>query len=407
VGITGSARPREHQGFGAFWAAWTVSNLGTHVTTLALQVLVVVTLHASATEVGLVTGVRWLPYLLVGMIAGVLADRYRRRPILIGTDLGRAVVLSLIPLLVLLDALTIPALLALLLVFGTFSVLGDAAHQSFLPRLVSQGALTSANARLEQSAAVAQTSGPVLSGALIGLIGAPLAILVDAASYLASGLILTTVRVDEPRGTGEHRHLWRELRAGLSYVYRHPILAPYALTSHAWFVLNNLLGPVFVSFVLRDLGFSALRLGLAYAVGGVGGVLGSALSSRAATRFGVGRVVIVDRFLSPVSFVPVVLAAAGPGAWPMIALGQFVFWFAVGLGGPVELGYRQAVTPDHLRGRMNATIRSMNWGLTSIGAFAGGLLGDTIGYRPTLWLGITALTGVGVLLALSRFREAV
>ncbi len=397
---------REHRGFGAFWAAWTVSNFGTYVTTLALQVLVVITLHASATEVGLVTGVRWLPYLLVGMVAGVLADRYRRRPILVGTDLGRAVVLSLIPLLALLDALTIPALLALLLVFGTFSVLNDAAHQSFLPRLVSAGSLTAANARLEQSAAVAQTSGPVLSGGLIAAIGAPLAILVDAVSYLVSGLILITVRVEEPRGSNEHRHLWRELRTGLSYVYRHPMLAPYALTSHAWFVFNNMLGPVFVLFVLRDLGFSPLQLGVAYAVGGVGGVLGSALSSRVANRFGVGPVVIFDRFLSPVSFLFVVLAVAGPGAWFMVAAGQFVFWFAVGLGGPVELGYRQTVTPDHLQGRMNATIRSMNWGITSVGALAGGLLGDVLGYRPALWLGIAGLTLVALALALSRFRHA-
>lgn len=399
-------RLRDHDGYGRFWAASTVSDFGTYVTTLALQVLVVVNLHATSTEVGLVTGARWLPYLLVGMVAGVLADRYRRRPLLVGSDLARAVVLSLIPLLALLDLLTIPLLLALLLVFGTLSVVNDAAHQSFLPRLVSPVALTAANARLEQSAAVAQTTGPVLSGGLIAAIGAPFAILVDSASYLASGLILSTVRVVEPRGSSEHRHLWRELREGLSYVYRHPMLAPYALTSRAWFMVNNMLGPVFVLFVLRDLGFSPLSLGLAYAVGGVGGVFGSQLSGRAADRFGVGRVVIFDRFMSPVSFVFVVLASAGSGAWFMVAAGQFVFWFAISLGGPVELGYRQSVTPDHLQGRMNATIRSMNWGLTSVGALGGGLLGDAIGYRPTLWLGIAGLTLVATALALSRFRHA-
>jgi MFS family permease len=395
---------RGHQGYGRFWAASTVSDFGTYVTALALQVLLVVQLHATATQVGLVNAARWLPYLLFGMVAGVLADRYRRRPILVGTDLGRALVLAMIPVLAWVGVLSIPLLMVLLLGFGVLSVLNEAAHQSFLPRLLPGSLLTQGNARLEQSAAVAQTTGPVLSGGLVSAFGAPFAILIDAVSYLVSSVILMFVRAAEPREKPADRHLLRELREGLAYVYRHPMLAPYALTSHAWFMINNLLGPVFITFVLRELRISPLALGLAYAVGGVGGVLGSQLSGRAATRFGVGRVVIFDRLMSPVSFALVALAS--PGAWVLVAAGQFVFWFGVCLGGPVELGYRQSVTPDQLQGRMNATIRSFNWGLTSVGALAGGLLADTIGNRPTLWLGVTGLTIVAFLLASSHFRHA-
>jgi predicted MFS family arabinose efflux permease len=251
---------------------------------------------------------------------------------------------------------------------------------------------------------VAQTTGPALSGGLISAFGAPFAILIDALSYLVSGVVLMFVRTIEPRERPANRHLLRELREGLAFVYRHPMLAPYALTSHAWFMINNLLGPVFITFVLRELAVSPLALGLAYAVGGVGGVLGSQLSSRAATHFGVGPVVIFDRFLSPVSFA--LVALAGVGDWMFIALGQFLFWFGVCLGGPVELGYRQSVTPDQLQGRMNATIRSFNWGLTSVGALAGGLLADTIGNRPTLWLGVAGLTVVAASLSATRFRHA-
>src|SRR2546430_1035787 len=203
-----------------------------------------------------------------------------------------------------------------------------------------------------------------------GLIGAPAAILVDAASYLVSGVLLATLRTSEPGSV--RGHLLGELREGVRFVYRHPMLAPYALTSHAWFVGNTMLSTAMVPFILRNFGITPLGLGLAYAVGGVGGVLGSQLSASAETWLGVGRAVILDRFACPLSFPFVSLGPAG-GAWPLIACGQFVFWFSISTGGPIELGYRQSVTPDRLQGRVNATIRSMNWGLTALGAPPRGL----------------------------------
>jgi predicted MFS family arabinose efflux permease len=399
-------RLREHREFRRFWSASTVSDFGTYVTTLALQVLVVVTLSASATEVGIVNAARWLPYLMFGLVAGVLADRHRRRPILVGTDLGRAVVLGAIPVLAAFDALSIPLLVVLMLVLGTLSVQSDAAHQSFLPRLVVPASLTQANARLEQSAAVAQSTGPVLSGGLIAALGAPLAIVVDAASFLVSGAILATLRTVEPIGRPVRRSVSHELREGLRYVYRHPMLAPYAVATHAWFLFNAALTTVFVPFVLRDLRLTPLTLGLAYALGGVGGVLGSQFSGRVSRRLGTGVVVILDRGMTPVSFSFVALASTGVGGWIMVAVGQFLFWFAVSMGGPAELGYRQSVTPDQLQGRMNATIRSINVGLAAFGALAGGLLADSIGYRATLWIAVTCQLAGASGLALSRYRHA-
>jgi MFS family permease len=399
-------RPRDHPGYVRFWTADLVSTFGTYVTVLALQVLIVVRLHATATQLGLVSAARWLPYLAFGLIAGVFADRYRRRPILIGTDLGRAALLCLIPLLAAFDVLTIPVLMAISFGMGTLSVQSDAAHQSFLPRLVSRAALTRANARLGQSSAVAQSTGPALAGVLVTVVGAPVAIVVDAVSYLVSGLLLTTVRVDEPVTDRSQRHLLRELREGVSYVYRHPMLAPYALNTHAWFLCNTMLAPVSVSFVLRDLRLSPLALGLAYAVGGAASVAGSQASGWVAARLGVGRASVADRFFYPVSFALVALAPVGAAAWPMIAAGQAVFWLAVGTGNPIEMGYRQAVTLDELQGRMNATIRSINWGLTTIGAPIGGLLADHLGPRPTLWIGVVGFLLVALTLASSRFRNA-
>ena len=237
-------------------------------------------------------------------------------------------------------------------------------------------------------------------------LGAPLAIVIDAASFLASGAILATLRTTEPPASPSRRHLLSELREGLHYVYRHPMLAPYALATHVWFLCNAALTTVFVPFVLRDIGLTPLTLGLAYALGGAGGVLGSQFAGRVTRRLGAGPVVILDRYLTPVSFSLVALASVGLGGWIMVALGQFLFWFAVSMGGPAELGYRQSVTPDQLQGRMNATIRSINVGLAAFGALAGGLLADSLGTRPTLWLAIACQVGGATYLAQSRYRHA-
>ena len=192
---------RSCPGFGPFWAAATVSSFGTYVTTLAVQVLVVLTLGGGAAEVGLVSAARWLPYLLFGVFAGVFVDRARRRPILVTTDFVRCVLLVAIPTLAVAHHLSLVVLVAFMIVFGSASLANDAASQSFLPRLVPPRLLTRANARLDQSDAVAQTSGPALAGGLVSLLTAPWAVLVDAASYFASGLLLLRVPVaSRPRG---------------------------------------------------------------------------------------------------------------------------------------------------------------------------------------------------------------
>ena len=171
---------RDCPGFGRVWTAATISGFGSYVTTLAIQVLIVVTLHEGAGGVGLVSSARWLPYLLFGLLAGVLIERSRRRPLLIATDLGRGLLLIAVPLLALAHRLSLPVLMGFMAVFGLMSLVGDAAAQSFLPRVVPAHLLTAANARLDQSDAVAQTSGPALAGGLISVLGAPVAVLIDA-----------------------------------------------------------------------------------------------------------------------------------------------------------------------------------------------------------------------------------
>lgn len=181
-------------GFSRFWWGEAVSGFGSAITLLALQTLVVVTLQGTAVDVGWLNSARWLPYLFLGLIVGALVDRARRLPLMIATDLTRALLLTLIPLAWGLDLLTFGLLLVLVVLFGTASLINDAASMSFLPRLVPRAQLQGAHARLDSADAVAQTTGPAVAGALIRIIGAPLAVLVDALTFVVSAAMLSTLR---------------------------------------------------------------------------------------------------------------------------------------------------------------------------------------------------------------------
>jgi MFS family permease len=384
-------------GFLAFWSAETVSEFGTYITTLALQVMVVVTLQGGATDVGLLNASRWLPYLALGLIIGALVDRWRRKPLLVGTDLGRALLLGAIPALWWLGWLSLPLLMVFVALFGVLTLLNDAASQSFVPRLVPAPFLLAANARLDQGASAAQTSGPAVAGALISAVGAPLAVLVDAASYLVSALVVWRIPVEEPRraAAGLRPHLRREIGEGLAFVYRHRVLSPFAVGTHGWFLFNSMLTTVFVPFVLLELKLTPFEMGLALAAAGVTGLVGSLLATRIGRAWGAGGAVIA-------------LAPAAGGAWTLAALavGQGLYGLAMGASNANEMGYRQAVTPDALQARMNTTMRSLNRAMIVIGAPLGGWLADTLGYRPTFWIAIAGFVAVTLFLAASPFRHA-
>jgi len=409
----GSYEVFRRPGFLPFWLAGTVSEFGSFVTVLALQVLVVQSLHGNAFEVGLLKSATWLPYVLLGLVVGALIERRRRMPILIGADLARAVILLAIPGLWLLGLLTLPALLIFVGVFGVFTLFSDSASQSMLPRIVPASALLHANARIDQSYTLAETSGPVIAGALVSLVGAPFAVLVDAASYLFSAATLTRVRVAEPHAVpGARSRVLSDIRDGLRWVYRHRTLAPMAVSTHVWFLFSSMLNTVFVPFLLTGLGMSAFQLGIALAAAGVGGVAGALLATRIGLRWGVGWTVIGGTAVMILGWMLIALVPTGHGAtWQwlslvLVAVGRALYGFALGAENANEMGYRQAVTPDALQGRMNGTMRTINRAALVIGAPIGGLLADAIGFRPTILIGVAGLAVSVVIMAASPFRTA-
>lgn len=197
-----------------------------------------------------------------------------------------------------------------------------------------------------------------------------------------------------------------EAREGLRWVYTHPTLRSFAVGTHVWFVFNGVAGAVLVPFALRTLGLTPFGLGLALSAAGVGGLLGSLAATRLGARFGAGRVVIACWATQGVAYAVLALTAADWSGWLLFGAGQLLFGLALGAENAPSMGYRQAVTPDRLQGRMNTTMRSVNRAMIVIGAPLGGLLADTIGYRPMLWIVAGGFTAVAAGLGLSRYRTA-
>lgn len=421
------AKLRHYPAFVRFWLASTVSDFGTYITTVALSVLILVTMNGTPLDQGLVNAARWAPYLLFGLVAGVWIDRFPRRTVLIGGDLGRGLILATACGAALTGILTIPALVVLMFVFGTLALTGDAAFQSFIPQLVPRPLLVRANARLQQSDTVAQTTGSAVAGGLVALITAPLALLVDAVSYVFSAAALFTL--EQPAGrlpprSGER--LRHKIAEGLRWVCRHPHLTPLVWSTHIWFIGSAILGTVLPTLVLHDLGLGALGLGLVMGCAGVGAVVGTTLSTRLGDRWGTGRAIVASRLVEPlavavVALSPLVAGAAPAGGattppldWPgelwaafvLAGAGQLLFGLAMGVEGPLEMGYQQAVTPDRLIARMSATRRSVNRGMIVVGAPLGGLIAARAGTDAALWVSVAFLLAALLVLLFSPFRDA-
>ena len=295
--------------------------------------------------------------------------------------------------------LSLPTLAALVAVFGLLSLVNDAAHQSFLPRLLPREALTRANARLSQSSAAADTAGPAVAGGLVGWLGAPAAVLVDAATYLTSGLLIARVRArsTRPRRPAP-RSAGRSARAspgctgtGCCARCRCARTAGSSSTRRSARSTSRT--------GCCSLGFSAFGLGLTLALAGVGGLAGAGLSERA------GRPGLTIPLAWVLQAAGIAIIALTPvGSLLVAGLGNLVNGFGLGLSSPLELAYRQTITPDRLQARTNATMRSINRAAVVVGAPLGGLLADSLGYRPALWLCAGGVAAAGLALLASPFR---
>jgi predicted MFS family arabinose efflux permease len=393
-----------HPDFLKLWAGETVSEFGSQVTFLAVPTVAILILHAGPFQVGVLSALEFLAFPTLGLIAGVYADRLRRRPIMISCDVGRFLALGSIPVAFALGVLTLEQLYVVALLTGIFTVFFDVSYQSYLPALVDRPNLIEGNTKLEVTRSAAQISGPAVAGLLIQWIGGARAVAFDAISFLASALALATIRKPEPEpkpGTASGASgIIPEMREGIEVVFKSPILWRIAgCTSTTNFGSNIIFGAVFLVFAYRDLHLSAGIVGIIFGISSVGGLVGALLASWVARTLGLGTTLGLATVLGGLAMLATPLALIGAPAIVLSVLG-FVANVTIPIYNINQVSLRQSITPDRVQGRMNATMRTVVWGTMPFGAFVGGILGTTIGVVNTIILGgaISALAALWIFL---------
>ena len=379
--------------FMKLWTGQTISQFGDEITGLAIPLLATFTLHAGPLEFGILGVVRFLPWILFTLPAGVWVDRMRRRPILIGADLARAALLTSIPLAFVGGWLTLIQVYVVSFLAGLFEVFFDVAYQSYLPNIVERDELVEGNSKLELSRAASQVAGPTVAGFLIQAIQAPLAILFDAASYLAAAFFVGIIRREEAGpephdpATGERPTMWQEARAGVGYVFSNRYLRSIAATTGTANLFSNMSGAVLILYLTNQdaLFLTPGAIGIIFALGNLGVILGALTGGRLAKALGIGPTIIVSAAISGLATFAVPLAPQDDPFWVLV-VGGLIVGFGVVVYNVNQVGLRQAITPDRMLGRMNATMRLIVWGTIPIGALIGGVLGYLFGLVPVLWV---------------------
>lgn len=396
-----------HRDFRLLLIGQTTSQLGAQVSGVAVPLLAVLTLHATPFQLGMVTASGTLAFALIGLPAGAWLDRMHRRPVLISSDIARAVLLASIPVAAWLGVLTLMQLIVVSFLAGVARVFFDVGYQSYIPSVIGRDRVLAGNSAMESVRASGQVVGPGIGGWLVALVGAANVVLVQAVTFAVSALSLAAIRSREaalPLAVGRPR-LRREIREGLSFVAKNAVLRALAITSAALNLAFAMASAVEVIFMSRTLGLSPAVIGGVIALGSLTVVAAAALTPRIARAVGSARVV----WLSLAVTGPVTLL--GPLAQPGWLVALLVLSMAAGELG--QIGYsvtsvslRQRLCPERMLGRVNATMRFAIMGLFPLGALIGGALGELVGLRSALWTSgaLIVLSTLPVYLALRHVR---
>jgi MFS family permease len=373
------------------WGAQSTSEFGSQVSALAIPWLAAVGLDAKPFEFSLLGVVGLLPFILFALPAGVWVDRLRRRPILIAGDGARAVLLAYIPIAWALGILTIWQLLILQFAIGIFTVFFDVAYQSYLPSVVTRDQLVEGNSKLQTTVSAAQIGGPGLAGVLIGVLTAPYAIAIDAVSFALSTVFMTRIRrpetMPERKEGAPKPKLLPELKEGLAYVVRHPHLKWIAVcTGTSNFFSSGVIFSIALLYMARDLHISSFWAGVVFAAFGIGSIVGALTATRFQRAVGVGRAIWIPAVLFSISGLTWPLAPRGFPI-PLLMVGTLTVGWAATAYNITQVSLRQAITPERLQGRMNASMRWIVWGTMPLGSLLGGGLASAYSLRLALWVG--------------------
>lgn len=381
------ARDRD---FLRLWAAETISKAGDAVSMIAIPLTAILALDAGALEIGALGAAQLLPIVVLGLPAGAWVDRTRsRRRVMVAADLCRGLVLATVPLAWILGVLTLPQLFLVVAVNAALGTFFDVALASYLPMLVGRERLLAANSRLEVSRSAALVLGPGAAAMVLRFLAAPIALALDAISFLGSSVLVATSPGPEPMPGGPLTPVrnWSELRRELFAGVRLALHEPHLRAITATAMTNNLsrsIGMVVVVlFLVREAGVGADAVGLGFALGNSGFVVGALIASRISSRLGIGRAMRLGTgmFWPGMLLLGVVPAAL---ALPAFTLMVFLNGFGIALHNINQVSVRQAVTPDHLRARVTAASRLLIMGALPAGTLVGGLLGAIIGLQNTI-----------------------
>ncbi len=377
-----------HRDFLLLWNAQGVSAVGSRITRTALPMAAILVAGAGALDLGLLAVALTLPRALFAWLGGGWVDRHRRRPVLIGTDVVRAVALLAIPVAAWSHMLSLPLLYAIAAITGVATVLFDLADHVFIADLVGRDQLLDANGKREAVDAVAEISGPALGGALVAWLTAPIAIAADALTFVASALLIARIRKEEkivaPPAAAS---LLADARTGIHVVWRDPAVRALFIASATMTLFGSFMASLYTLFALRDLALTPTELGIAIGCGGIGALAGAMASRRAAERFGPRRTLIGSLALG--AAMQVLIPLAPPVPW--IAMTFLIATQLLGDGVLTvylinETTLRQRLLPPEALGRAAGTFQVANGVLTPAGALVGAMLAEGIGIRPTLWL---------------------
>jgi MFS family permease len=404
----GGPRPRggllRHRDFRLLWLGETASGVGTAVSGVVLPLIAVVSLHASAFEVGALAAAEWLPWLLIGLPAGVLVDRSRCRPLMIWCDIARAVLIATVPIAAAAGVLTIGQLLVVALTVGMASVLFQVAYTSYLPSLLHRDDLIEGNAKLQGTQALARVVGPSLGGLLVQAFRAPFAIVANAIGYLASAAVLLAIRHREtPRVDVERRSVRADIADGARFVLRDRLLRVLTIapaTANFFFTGYQ---AIVVLFLVRTVDLSAGAVGLLMGLSTIGAVIGAAIARRVAGWIGTSRAVwLVTLITSPFALL-IPLTSRGAGL-AFFLTGSIVMFVGVLIYNVTIGSFRQAYCPPEVLGRVVATMRFVLFGIMPLGALFGGTLAGAIGTREAVWVLTAGGVVPGLILLFSPLR---
>lgn len=389
--------------FLTYWSASAIDSLGNQVTFVAMPLVAVVVLQATAVDTGILRAVVALPNLLFGLIAGAVVDRMPRRRVLIAANLATALVLASIPLAALAHELVLAQVFAVSFLAGSAGVFAGLAATAYLPALVGRSSLVDANSKLATTTSTLSIVGPSLSGFLVQTLTAPIAITADAVFSGLAAVAYTAIRRPEPAARVVRRHPLKEVGEGITVVIGHRILRVLVLVVASFNLFSGVAQAVLVIYMARELGLPPAAIGLVFAASGPGALVGAVLSRRAADAVGIGPTIIVGALTFGVGWtIPPLVLGPRPAVMAGLMASQFLLYAGAQLANTTTRSLRQAVIPGPLQGRANGTMLVVWQGVVPAGALAGGLIGQTAGLRAAL--GVAAAGSLAMMAALLTTR---